>query len=151
MNQDSPAAPRSAPDSVQGEGPDHDRVAADPQCGTATPHCAYCGEPLGPRRPRARYCSARCRAAASVERRITAAVDRALAERDRTGATTVKLASGMVGSAVSELLVDPECVADVPIEGIPRLLEGLERLRTLLLDRLRELRPSATPRQPGGR
>src|SRR5207247_9087658 len=129
MNQDSPPAPRSAPDSVQGEGPDHGRVAADPQCGTATPHCAYCGEPLGPRRPRARYCSARCRAAASVERRITAAVDRALAERDSTGATTVKLDSGMVGSAVTELLVEPESVADVPIAVIPRRPASIERWR----------------------
>jgi hypothetical protein len=45
---------------------------------TAATKCAHCKAILEGRHPTCRYCSGRCRAAASLKRRVTAAVENAL-------------------------------------------------------------------------
>jgi hypothetical protein len=47
----------------------------DPQPGEKKPFCVFCGSELVKRQRHCRYCSAKCRAKASVERRIAAAVE----------------------------------------------------------------------------
>jgi hypothetical protein len=57
-----------------------------PRPGHAEPQCAFCGVPIVKLRRHRRYCSGRCRARASFQRRVGAAVEAEVRRRATAGA-----------------------------------------------------------------
>jgi hypothetical protein len=89
------SAPASQRQAIQGSS------SPDPAKGMV--QCASCGAPMKIHRRTRLYCSGRCRAAASIQRRITAAVDE---ERHRAKAAGASRETGSAGQTAKPV-IDP--------------------------------------------